>query len=135
MLKNTISTLCLLFLGNLLFAQTASPLAAANPDPIFQEVEKQASYPGGAAAIQKFVDENQRTLSTKRSEVNSTEVSLKFVVEKDGRVSKIQTISAPNVQLEEESYVLLRKMKWQPGENAGQAVRSYSTVTLHLNLN
>ncbi len=134
-MKNTLLTLALLACASFAFGQTTSASAAA-ADPIFEQVDQAAAFPGGQAAMDKFVVANQRSLETKRSAVQSTDVVLKIVVEKDGRVSRTVAVSAPNVQLEEEAVVLVHKMgNWKPAQVGGQAVRSYVTVPVHLSLN
>ncbi len=128
-MKNFLFALVLMFSANLLAAQTNVSAA-----PIFENVDQTAAFPGGDAAFQDFVLKNQRPLDLQRSAVSSDVVVMKFVVETDGRLTTFRKVSAPNTMMEEETVVLLKKMRWTPAQKDGQLVRSVVELPVKLNL-
>ncbi len=93
-------------------------------EEIFVFVEEQAGFPGGEEARMKFLKDNTKyPQMAKESGIQGT-VYLKFVVEKDGRITNIQVVRGIGGGCDEEAVRVLKSMpKWQPAKQRGRPVR------------
>lgn len=95
-------------------------------DNIFVAVEQQAEFPGGQAALGKWLSSNIRYPQEAAASDIQGRVHVKFVVEKDGSVTRGEIIKSPHESLSNEVLRLINKMpKWSPGRNNGVTVRCY----------
>ena len=106
------------------------------PDEIFVAVEQPAEFPGGQAAMMKWLSQNIRYPEAAQQNEIQGRVIVKFVVEKDGSVSNVQVVKGVDKDLDREAIRVIQKMpRWQPGRNNGQPVRSYFNFPVTFNLN
>ncbi|MBN2747592.1 MAG: energy transducer TonB [Bacteroidales bacterium] len=93
-------------------------------EEIFVFVEEQAGFPGGEEARMKYLRDNTKyPQMAKESGIQGT-VYLKFVVEKDGRITNIQVVRGIGGGCDEEAVRVLKSMpKWQPAKQRGRPVR------------
>lgn len=95
-------------------------------EEIFVAVEQQAEFPGGQAALMKWLSQNVRYPETAQQNDVQGRVIVKFVVEKDGSIGTATILKGVDKDLDREALRVVKKMpKWQPGKNNGVAVRSY----------
>ena len=107
----------------------------AKPDQIFQAVEQPAEFPGGQAALMKWLSNNIRYPESAQQNGVSGRVIVKFVVERDGGISGATIVKGVDKDLDAEALRVVKRMpKWQPGKNNGQAVRSYFTLPVTFKL-
>ena len=129
----------LLAMGALTFsmaAQTAAPSPEDNNIYTSASVQQQAEYPGGQAAMYKWINENIRYPDVAREQGISGKVYVKFVVEKDGSISDIKIVKSPAPSLEKEVIRVLNLMpKWNPAKQNGKAVRVYFNMPVDFKLN
>jgi protein TonB len=98
------------------------------PDPkedsIFRVVERMPEFPGGDAALYRFLRENIVYPRPAREAGIYGVVYVAFVVEKDGRLSSFEIQRSPHPLLSEESLRVMSLMPaWNPGNQRGKAVR------------
>ena len=111
------------------------PEPAPKEDEIFVAVEQQAEFPGGMAALMKWLSNNIRYPEAAQQNDVQGRVIVKFVVEKDGSVSQAQIVKGVDKDLDKEALRVVNKMpKWQAGKNNGVAVRSYFTLPVNFRL-
>lgn len=111
------------------------PEPAPKEDEIFQAVEQQAEFPGGTAALMKWLSANIRYPEAAAQNDVQGRVIVKFVVEKDGSVSGAQILKGVDKDLDKEALRVVGKMpKWQAGKNNGVSVRSYFTLPVMFKL-
>ena len=104
-------------------------------DEIFVAVEQPAEFPGGQAAMMKWLSSNIRYPEAAQQNEIQGRVVVKFVVEKDGSVSQVQVVKGIDKDLDREAVRVVQKMpKWQPGKNNGVAVRSYFNLPVTFKL-
>ena len=97
----------------------------AKGGPILRTPEVRATFPGGMAALKKFLVENVEYPPSIRGNVTGL-VLIEFVVEKDGSITSINVLRSLYQPLDEEAIRVVKAMpKWKPGENNGQPCRSY----------
>lgn len=112
------------------------PEAKPKEEEIFVAVEQPAEFPGGNAALAKWLSNNLRYPETAAQNDVSGRVVVKFVVEKDGTVANATILKGVDKDLDREALRIVRKMpKWQPGKNNGVAVRSYFNLPVVFRLN
>lgn len=96
------------------------------PEKIFEAVEQQAQFPGGQAALMKWLGNNIKYPELAQQNNVEGRVTVKFTVEKDGSISNPVIAKGVDKDLDREAIRVVKKMpKWQPGKNNGVAVRSY----------
>ncbi len=89
----------------------------------FPDVE--AGFPGGAAALQKWISANVQYPETSIEMEDQGKVFLSFVVEPNGTISQIVVERGVTKELDREAKRVVRKMpKWSAGEAAGKKVRT-----------
>lgn len=96
------------------------------PEKIFTAVEQQAQFPGGQAALMKFLNNNLKY--PERAQQNDIEgrVTVRFVVNADGSIEQVSIAKGVDKDLDAEAVRVVKKMpKWQPAKNNGVTVRSY----------
>ena len=92
-------------------------------------VEQKPSFPGGEAAMYKWLNDNIIYPAAASEEGVQGKVTVQFIVEKDGSISHVQVVRGKHPALDAEAARVIRKMpRWTPGRNNGQPVR----VTYHL---
>lgn len=105
------------------------------PEKIFIAVEQPAEFPGGQAAMMKWLSNNIRYPESAQQNGISGRVVVKFVVERDGSVSSPTVVKGVDRDLDQEALRVVKKMpKWQPGKNNGQPVRSYFNLPVTFRL-
>ncbi|MBR4885820.1 MAG: energy transducer TonB [Muribaculaceae bacterium] len=118
------------------FQAVAEQVVVKEPEPepvkeeeIFVAVEQQPEFPGGNAALMKWLGNNIRYPQMALENGISGRVIVKFVVEKDGSVSGVTLVRGVDKDLDREALRVVKSMpKWQPGKNNGQSVRCYFTL-------
>lgn len=104
-------------------------------EQIFVAVEQPAEFPGGQAALMRWLNNNMRYPEAAQQNDIQGRVIVKFVVEKDGSIGNVQIAKGVDKDLDREALRVVKKMpKWQPGKNNGQAVRSYFNLPVTFRL-
>lgn len=105
------------------------------PEKIFEAVEQQASFPGGNAALSRWLSNNLRYPELAQQNNIQGKVMVKFCVEKDGSISNPVIAKGVDKDLDKEAIRVVKKMpKWTPGKNNGVAVRSYFYLPVNFKL-
>lgn len=100
----------------------------------FPDVE--AAFPGGAAAMQKWISENVQYPQTSIEMNEQGRVYLSFVVEPDGSITNIAVERGVSPDLDKEAKRLLRKMpNWVAGESKGKKARTRCRLPINFTLN
>lgn len=105
------------------------------PEKIFVAVEQPAEFPGGQAAMMKWISEHRQYPEAAKANGISGRVVVKFVVEKDGSISGVQIVKGVDRDLDQEALRLIKSMpNWYPGKNNGEPVRSYFNLPVTFRL-
>ncbi len=92
-------------------------------------MEEQPLYPGGNAAMMKFLGDNINYPVEAQEKGIQGRVITNFVVEKDGSLSDIQVIRGVDPLLDAEAVRVIQSMpKWKPGTQKGETVRVRFTL-------
>jgi len=93
--------------------------------PIVDFPDLEASFPGGAGAMNKFINSYITYPQTAIEIGDQGIVYLNFVVELDGSLSDVKIERGVSKELDREAKKVVRKMpKWSPGEAEGKKVRT-----------
>ncbi|MBQ9636393.1 MAG: TonB family protein [Prevotella sp.] len=96
---------------------------------IYDTPEEVASYPGDMSAFWKFLFGNVHYPESAKAERVEGRVRLRFVVEKDGRLTNFTVLETPDQRLSDEIIRVFKMMpQWQPAKNNGRPVRSYYSM-------
>ena len=96
---------------------------------IYDTPEEVASYPGDMSAFWKFLLGNVHYPESAKAERVEGRVRLRFVVEKDGRLTNFTVLESPDQRLSDEIIRVFKMMpQWQPAKNNGRPVRSYYSM-------
>ena len=109
----------------LIFLESLSTLGdKPENDSIYQIVDEMPQYPGGEAAMMKFVANNVKYPQEAKDKEIDGRVFVSFVVEKDGSVSNVKVLRGIGGGCDEEAVRVVSSMpKWKPGIKDGKPVR------------
>ena len=105
-------------------------------DKVYEVCEQMPIFPGGDAALMKYLSENVKypALAIKAQEQGRVVVS--FTVEKDGAISDVKVARSVTHSLDAEAVRVVKAMpKWTPGKQGGQLVRVRYNVPVSFKLN
>jgi len=105
-------------------------------DKVYEVCEQMPTFPGGDAALMKYLAENVKypALAIKAQEQGRVVVS--FTVEKDGAISDVKVARSVTPSLDAEAVRVVKAMpKWTPGKQDGQLVRVRYNVPVSFKLN
>ncbi|QRX63223.1 energy transducer TonB [Dysgonomonadaceae bacterium zrk40] len=98
-------------------------------EEIFVVVEDQPLFPGGNAAMMKFLSDNIKYPVIAQENNIQGRVICNFVVEKDGSITDVQVVRGVDPTLDREAVRVIQQMpRWKPGKQRGQAVRVRFTL-------
>ena len=104
--------------------------------PIIDFPDVEASFLGGAAAMQRWIAENVNYPQSSIEMNEQGRVYLSFVVEADGSLSNIAIERGVSQDLDKEAKRLIRKMpNWEAGEAKGKKARTRCRLPINFTLN
>lgn len=105
-------------------------------EEVFVVVEKMPEFPGGQAALFKFLSENVKYPVIAQENGIQGRVICQFVVNKDGSIVDVEVVrSGGDASLDKEAVRVIKSMpKWNPGQQRGKPVRVKYTVPVNFKL-
>jgi protein TonB len=104
----------------------------SRPGDIELIVDKEPSFPGGDAAMARFIQENTVVPEICRELGEGGMVYVEFVVNTDGSICQVKSANQVHPLLMKEAERVVGIMpKWTPGENSGKKVRVRFTVPIN----
>ena len=104
----------------------------AEPEPpkheeenkVFDIVEQQPLFPGGPAALMKYLSEHTKYPVVAQENGVQGRVTVQFVVEKDGSISDVHVLRGVDPSLDKEAVRVVKSLpRWTPGKQNGITVR------------
>jgi periplasmic protein TonB len=96
--------------------------AQSGSTDVFYSVEVMPQFPGGIAALQRYISENIRSAEAMKPGASGT-VKICFYVRKDGFVDNVKVIKSVDPLLDAEAVRVIRLMpRWTPGYHHGRPV-------------
>jgi protein TonB len=112
------------------------PVPVEKTDETIREfVEQMPAFPGGDAEMMAFLNKNIKyPVPAIEREVQGT-VTLRFVVEKDGKVGNIEIVRSLDPSCDKEAVRVIKSMPdWIPGKQNGATVRVFYTIPVRFKL-
>ena len=105
------------------------PKVEEETEEIFVVVEEQPEFPGGNAAMMKFLSDNIKYPVIAQENGIQGRVITNFVVERDGSITDVQVVRGVDPSLDKEAVRVIQSMpKWKAGRQRGSAVRVRFTL-------
>lgn len=106
--------------------------ATPSDDQVYEEVEQQAEYPGGAGSMFRYLAQN--LIYPQMSIENGTQgrVIVRFMVRKDGSISEISIVRSVDPYIDKEAIRLVKSMpKWKPAQVKGKPVNCWYALPIN----
>ena len=108
---------------------------SADNDKIFDVVEQMPEFPGGQAALLKWIGGNVKYPAIAEENGIQGRVVCTFIVDRDGSITDVKVARSIDPSLDNEAVRVLSQMpKWKPGMMKGQPVRVKYTVPVTFKL-
>lgn len=137
----TVSLLPVCVAFALLFGSANTPAQTRN-ELIYTVVEQQPEFPGGKAALSRYLAENIRFPSSlMRKNYNTGPVAAKFIIDKAGTVRDVRVTTKPLGKDRQKGMqefmatiiAAVEKMpRWRPGQVNGQSVSVFYTLPIEV---
>lgn len=99
-------------------------------------VEQDPEFPGGEKALYEYLSNHIQYPAAALSASKEGKVLMKFVVNEDGTVSRVEAARGFGYGSEDEGIRVVSTMpKWKPGRNNGRAVKVWFQVPIFFKLN
>ncbi len=109
--------------------------AAPPPPEIFRSVEQMPGFPGGDAALLRYLSNNINYPSEARRNQIEGRVILEFVVDETGQVGNVRIVHDIGGGTGAEAKRVVERMpKWSPGRQNGKPVKVYYTLPVSFRL-
>ncbi len=100
--------------------------------PPYNVVEQMPEFPGGEAALQRFLTANVKYPSIAAENGVQGKVYVNFVVDRVGAISNVKVVRGVDPAVDKEAIRVVKSMpKWIPGRQNGEAVRVSFTVPIN----
>ncbi len=102
---------------------------------IFVNVQQKPEFPGGEAALYRFIGEHIRYPRAAQNSSVGGKVYVRFVIEKDGSVGNVELLKGIGFGCDEEAVRVVRLMpQWSPARQNGKPVRVYFSIPVFYRL-
>ena len=102
--------------------EVASRKDTVRQEHIFSDPEMQAFFPGGPAALRRYLEENLQWPDVESCVQGRVTVS--FMVERDGTISDVKVVRSLDPAFDEEALRLVKNMpRWNPASLNGERIR------------
>ncbi len=111
------------------------PVVKPEPEQIFTSVEQMPEFPGGHAALLKYLNSHIQYPPQAAENGKEGKVVVQFVVEKDGHVGEVKVIRSVDKDLDREAVRVCKTLpKFTPGRQNGQPARVWFTLPVTFKL-
>jgi TonB family protein len=96
---------------------------------IYHSVEQMPRFPGGEAALMRYLQENIQYPAEAAKNNIQGRVIVQFVVEKDGHIGEVKVVRPVSEELDAEAVRVIKTLPdFEPGRQNGEAVAVWYTV-------
>lgn len=112
-----------------LFSQTLDlPDSAISEDKIFEKVDVEATFPGGEGGWRRYLEKNLNPNVPVENDapIGIYTVIVQFIVDKNGNISDVKTLTNFGYGMEQEVLRIIRKgPSWSPASQSKRPVKAY----------
>lgn len=106
-----------------------------NENEIFKSVEQMPQFPGGDAALMKYIDSHIQYPPEAAKNNIQGRVILQFVVDKTGEIGEVKVVRSVDKDLDKEAVRIVKTLpKFIPGRHKGRAVSVWYTLPVWFKL-
>lgn len=106
-----------------------------NSDVVYTVVDKEAEYPGGIEAMNRFLAQNIIYPTLAKQKNIQGKVLISFIIEKNGSISNIKVIKDIGEGCGEEGMRIVKLMpKWKPAQQKSEPVRQQFVLPISFQL-
>ena len=117
------------------FTFPSSVAGQSTGEPYFA-VDEMPAFPGGDAALIKFISSNVQYPSSARENNIEGKVIIKFCIAADGSINQISVLKSVDSELDNEALKVVKKFPaFKPGKKSGVAVPVWYMVPIIFALN
>ena len=121
--------------GNTALMQSAVDTDSIENSKIFDNVDEEASFPGGIAACMKYIADNFRYPNIQGDCSIQGKIVVTFTVNEDGNLSDIKVKKSVYSDLDKEAVRVVKSMpSWIPAKQNGKAVKSRYTLPVYIHV-
>ena len=103
---------------------------AVGQDQVFRSVEHMPQFPGGEAALMKYIDSHLQEPQTQEKITGN--VVLQFIVQSDGSIDEVKVVRSLHPDYDKEAVRVVKSLpKFSPGRQNGQVVAVWYTVPVN----
>lgn len=111
------------------------PVVEEEDNVVFQVVERMPSFPGGDAALFKFLNDNVKYPVIAQENGIQGRVICQFVVNRDGSIVDVEVVRSVDPSLDKEAIRVIKSMpNWIPGLQRNKPVRVKYTLPVNFRL-
>ncbi len=104
-------------------------------EEIVEYPDKEAMFPGGAAAMTRWIQEHVVYPEMARETGEQGKVYVQFVVESNGKITGVEVIRKVSGDLDREAARVVRAMpNWEPGESKAKKVKTRVRLPINFTL-
>lgn len=108
---------------------------ATTDDKVYEKVDQMPQFPGGTAALMKYIGEHIIYPPISRKNKEEGRVIVQMVVGADGNLSNVKVVRGVSSLLDAEAVRVVSRMpKWIPGQMQGQPVPVKYTIPIYFRL-
>ena len=122
-MKRLLSIIVVLFAG-------IAVTTAAEQDKVYRSVAQMPRFPGGEAALMKYIDSHLQEPQTQEKITGN--VVLQFIVQSDGSIDEVKVVRSLHPDYDKEAVRVVKSLpKFTPGRQNGQAVAVWYTLPVN----
>ena len=111
------------------------PEPPKDENKVFTAVEQMPAFPGGEAALMKWISDHIRYPSIAQENNIQGRVTVQFVVTKNGSIGEVKVVRSKDPDLDKEAVRVVKSLpKFQPGKMNGQPVNVWYTLPINFKL-
>jgi protein TonB len=115
--------------------EAPAPEENTNEQEVFTIVENMPEFPGGEAAMRKYIGKNIKYPNLARENKVEGTVYIQFVINQNGEISDTKILRGIGAGCDEEALRVIKKMPaWAPGKQRGKPVRVQFTLPMKFKL-
>lgn len=109
--------------------------AVGNDDTVYRSVEQMPRFPGGEAALMKYLESHIKYPPEAAENNVQGHVIVQFVVKKDGSIGEVKVVRSLEENLDKEAIRVIKSLpKFTPGRHDGKAVSVWYTLPVPFKL-
>ena len=133
-MKNIISVIFIFLFSCVIALQTSAQ--DYSDDDIYTVVDEKPQFPGGDEDLKQWINSNVQYPIIAIQENIQGRVFVKFIIEKDGSIGKVEIARGRHPELDKEAIRVIRSIpfKFKPAILKGKAVRTWFTYPVTFKL-